>query len=131
MANFGWAPKNFGSRTAYGWSPPPQFWVTDRLWMEALIAASRADLSQPSPPLWTYSLSRRQSRLSEAAAHDLPIRIKFAMGDPPAEFRFEAVQPLAVLPAEMREVVEQSLPFECATFVSSRLRVLASCAARC
>ena len=23
MANFGWAPKNFGSRTAYGLSPPP------------------------------------------------------------------------------------------------------------
>ena len=22
MANFGWAPKNFGSRTAYGLSPP-------------------------------------------------------------------------------------------------------------
>ena len=22
MANFGWARKNFGSRTAYSWSPP-------------------------------------------------------------------------------------------------------------
>ena len=48
MANLGWARKNFGSRTAYGWSPPQNF-GSRTAYEEHVVHRERESLREEHP----------------------------------------------------------------------------------